>query len=195
MAYIVDDMSDPNRICPVERAGSLDLAVRKLIQNPTRILGPFIRPGMTVLDFGCGPGFFTVAAARMVGPNGKVFAADLQDGMLDIVKRKIALADLDRIVTLHKCLPDRIGLAEHVDLILVFYALHEVPDQQAALLEMKSLLKPGGKILVVEPKFHVSKAAFLSLVGVMTGLGFDIGETTKIFLSRTAVLTVPEMPA
>ena len=60
-----------NRVCPVELAGSLDNKIRKWFQNPNKILAPFIKEGMNVLDVGCGPGFFSVELAKMVGKNGK----------------------------------------------------------------------------------------------------------------------------
>jgi 2-polyprenyl-3-methyl-5-hydroxy-6-metoxy-1,4-benzoquinol methylase len=60
-----------NRVCPVELAGSLDSKIRKWFQNPKKILAPFIKEGMNVLDVGCGPGFFSVELAKMVGKNGK----------------------------------------------------------------------------------------------------------------------------
>ncbi|MCP4372916.1 MAG: SAM-dependent methyltransferase, partial [Deltaproteobacteria bacterium] len=56
-----------NRICPVERAGSLDSRIRRWLQNPQKILKPYIKEGMTVLDVGCGPGFFSIDMAQMVG--------------------------------------------------------------------------------------------------------------------------------
>ncbi len=184
-------MSNSTRVCPVESARSLDLGIRRLVHNPARILKPFIQPGMSVLDFGCGPGFFTIDAARLVGPSGKVFAADLQQGMLDIVIKKISSMGLDKVVTPHRCEANRIGLTEKVDLVLVFYALHEVPDREAILLEMKSLLKPSGSILVVEPKFHVSEASFANLTRLTTRLGFEVKESASIFFSRAVILTIP----
>ena len=77
------------RVCPVERAGSLDSKLRKWFQNPSKILAPFIKEGMKVLDVGCGPGFFSIEIAKMVGKNGKVFSADLQEGMLQKLRNKI----------------------------------------------------------------------------------------------------------
>ena len=74
--------NERNRVCPVELANSLDSKIRSLIQNPRKILKPYIKEGMKVLDIGCGPGFFSVAIAEMVGKNGKVIAADMQEGML-----------------------------------------------------------------------------------------------------------------
>lgn len=177
-----------NRICPVEHAGVLDFSFRKLLQNPRKILQPYIKEGMTVLDLGCGPGFFTLEMARLVGKTGKVIAADLQQGMLEKVKEKIQNAGFADIIELHQCLPDRVALSQKFDFILVFYMLHEVPDQVKLLREIKALLKPQGNILLVEPSFHVSRHEFLESIALMNQAGFAVAAAPRILFSRTVVL-------
>jgi len=81
--------SGNKRICPVENAGGLDNFVRKFLQNPLKILKPYISKGMTVLDLGCGPGYFSIEIAKMVSESGKVIAADLQKRMLEKVRNKV----------------------------------------------------------------------------------------------------------
>jgi ubiquinone/menaquinone biosynthesis C-methylase UbiE len=92
-----------NRVCPVKRAGSLDNRFRRWLQDPQKILRPYIKEGMTVLDVGCGPGFFTVDMALMVGKSGRVIAADLQAGMLQKLREKIQETELEECIVLHKC--------------------------------------------------------------------------------------------
>jgi len=70
----------PERICPVGQAWSLDNRLRRWLQDPRRILAPHVREGMTALDLGCGPGFFTLDLAWLVGPAGRVIASDLEPG-------------------------------------------------------------------------------------------------------------------
>jgi ubiquinone/menaquinone biosynthesis C-methylase UbiE len=117
------------RICPVERAGGLDNRLRRWLQNPQKILRPYIAEGMTVLDVGCGPGFFSIAMAQMVGKSGRVIASDLQEGMLQKVKAKINGTELEERIVLHKCEENKIGLSESVDFVLLFYMVHEVPNK------------------------------------------------------------------
>jgi ubiquinone/menaquinone biosynthesis C-methylase UbiE len=144
---------------------------------------------MTVLDLGCGPGFFSVEIAKMVSDSGKVIAADLQDGMLEKVNKKIKGTVLEPRITIHKCQEDKIGVTENVDFVLIFYMIHEVPDQGSLLRELKSILKPGGKIFIIEPNFHVSKKSFEEMTNKITDMGFEILDRPKVFISRAVLLT------
>jgi ubiquinone/menaquinone biosynthesis C-methylase UbiE len=142
---------------------------------------------MTALDLGCGPGYFTIEMSRLAGNPGKVIAADLQDGMLGIVRQKIKKYGISNI-ELYKCGEGRIGLQEKADFILVFWMLHEIPDQQAFLLEIKTLLNPGGKVLIAEPRFHVSKNDFKKSIDIIHRTGFETSRGPGIFFSRTILL-------
>ncbi len=176
-------------ICPVERAGGLDNSLRRLVQNPRRILRPYINDGMKVLDLGCGPGFFTTEIARMMNGTGSVIAADLQEGMLDKLYEKILGTDLEKKIRLHKCEENNLGLNEKVDFILAFYVIHEVPDMDHLFGEFKSILKPGGKVFIVEPGFHVSANEFEEMIKRILSSGFRIIGRPKILLSRSVILT------
>jgi ubiquinone/menaquinone biosynthesis C-methylase UbiE len=178
------------RICPVERAGSLDNVLRRWLQDPDRILKPYLREGMTVLDVGCGPGFFTIPMARMVGGTGKVIAADLQDGMLRKVGRKIAGTELEDRVTLHRCVADRLGVAGPVDFVLLFYVVHEVPAPGAFFREIAGLLGPTGRVLMVEPPFHVSGAAFAASLAEARAADLAASRGPRMFPNRSALLTL-----
>jgi ubiquinone/menaquinone biosynthesis C-methylase UbiE len=177
-----------NRVCPVERAGVLDNRFRRWLQDPWKILSPYINEGMTVLDFGCGPGYFTIDIAQMVGESGRVIAADLQEGMLQKLKRKIHETELEERITLHRCEKNKIGLTEKVDFALAFYVVHELPDQQEFFKELESVLQPSGQALVVEPPFHVSKAAFLETIGTARKAGLKPVEWPKMLFSKTVIL-------
>jgi ubiquinone/menaquinone biosynthesis C-methylase UbiE len=177
-----------NRVCPVERAGSLDNRIRRWLQNPYKILGPFIEEGMTVLDMGCGPGFFSIDMARMVGNAGRVIACDLQEGMLEKLREKIEGTELAERIRVHKCEEDKIGVSEEVDFVLLFYIVHEVADKNALFNEIGMMLKPNGRVLIVEPPLHVSKSAFEETIRRAQNAGFVLVERPKVFLSKTAVL-------
>jgi ubiquinone/menaquinone biosynthesis C-methylase UbiE len=180
-----------NRVYPVEKAGSLDVRLRKLVQNPRKILKSYIRPGMTVLDLGCGPGFFTIEIAKMLNGNGKVIAADLQEGMLENIKEKISGTLLENKIELHKCEADRIGLRSRVDFILAFYVVHEIKDHNRLFEEMKAILKPDGKIYIVEPAFHVSSKGFNDMVGKILRAGLEVTRAPGILFSRSIIAADP----
>ena len=177
------------RVCPVEIAGSLDNRIRRWVQDPKKILGPYIEEGMTVMDLGCGPGFFSMDMAEMVGNSGRVIASDLQEGMLHKLRTKIQGTELEERITLHKCEEDRIGISETLDFVLAFYMIHEVPNPKAFFEEIYALLKQKGHLLIVEPRlFHVSKKAFEETIRKAMEVGFaPVGEP-KVFFSRSVVL-------
>jgi len=176
-------------VCPVELSGSLDNRARRWLQNPLKILSPYINPGMKILDIGCGPGFFTLEMARLVGPEGNVTAADLQQGMLEKIRQKIKGTTLDNLITLHKCKENEIGLSTRFDFILAFYMVHEVPNQEKFLKELYSLLKPGGSLLIIEPKFHVSEESFERTIGMLARSGFTILKRLSSLMNREVLTT------
>jgi ubiquinone/menaquinone biosynthesis C-methylase UbiE len=177
-------------VCPAEYSGSLDNPFRKLVHNPRKILEPYIVKGMTVIDFGCGPGYFTTGLANLVGDGGKVIAVDLQQAMLDKVIRKIRGTYLEKRVTLFNCKENKVGITEKADFVLAFWMVHEVSDQQGMFGEFKSLLNPGGKMLIIEPKFHVSEASFRETITRAESEGFEVVERPKVWFSRTALLSI-----
>jgi len=177
------------RVCPVERAGGLDNSLRRLFQNPGRILKSYIKSGMTVLDIGCGPGFFSIEIAKMLKGSGIVIAADLQEGMLDKVSKKISGTNVEKSIKLHKCSENEIRVSERVDFVLAFYMIHEVPDKEKLFREIKSILKPGGLVFIAEPAFHVSKTEFDKMTGMLNNTGFQIIDRPKILFSRTVLIT------
>ncbi len=181
-------------VCPYTpwTLAMLDNILRKFLQNPKKILGDHIQPGMKVIDIGCGPGFFTLPIAQMVGPLGMVIAIDLQREMLDLVMQKSERSGLVDRIWFHQCTPKSLDIKEQVDFILSFYMVHEVPDRDAFFSEVAALLAPGGKYLVVEPVFHVSATAFDDTIDHAIGAGFRIESRPHFQLSR-AVLLMKEL--
>jgi ubiquinone/menaquinone biosynthesis C-methylase UbiE len=177
------------RVCPVELAPSLDNRIRRWLQNPHTILRPFVKEGMKVLDVGCGPGYFSVEMANLVGDAGKVISADLQDGMLKELRKKIAGTPLEQRITCVQCTRDSINVADKVDFILAFYMAHEVPDKEALFRQLKAVLHPEGQLLLVEPKLlHVSKKAWEETTSVAVANGFSVGQGPQMLFSWSAVL-------
>ncbi len=175
-------------VCPVEYAGGLDIGVRKWVQNPAKILQNHVKEGMVVLELGCGSGYFTTEIARMVGKSGKVIAADLQEGMLDIVSKKIKGTEIESRIVLHKCENDSIGFKGKVDLVLAFIMFHEVADKRKALEEIQTMLKPDGRLYVIEFKMHPPKKSFNNMVRIANDIGLREIERPRFLLCRAILL-------
>lgn len=189
-------MSEKNNlVCPVALAGGLDNRIRRWFHDPRQILEPYVGEGMTALDVGCGPGFFTLEMAALVGSAGHVIAADLQDGMLDRIRKKIRGSEIEARITLHKCGERSIGVTEPVDFALAFWMVHEVPDRKRILGEIASILKPGGRTLIAEPPIHVSRRSFEETIAIAREAGLTPAAGPKIFFSRTALLHKPAIVA
>ena len=99
-------------VCPPWLAGMLESPLRRAMHRPEKLLAGLVEPGMTVLDIGCGPGYFSLSMARPVGPQGRVIAADLQPEMLARVRAHAEKDGLLERITLHQCEPMRIGWYE-----------------------------------------------------------------------------------
>ena len=179
---------EKSRVYPTEKAGSLESRLRRWLQDPRKILRPYIAEGMTALDIGCGPGFFTLDMGRMVGTAGRVIAVDLQEGMLDRLRTRLQGTEMEQHITLHRCTEDRIGVTDRADFALCFYLLHELPDHEAFFAELHALLKPGGQALLVEPPLHVSREAFAATVEKARKTGFIPADGPKVFLGKSAIL-------
>ena len=123
--------------------------------------------------------------ARMVGEAGRVIAVDLQDEMLQVVKQKAIKEGLESRIVTHKSEPDRIGISDKVDFALAFYMIHEVPDVDAFLMEVASLLKPSGRLLIAEPLIHVSESSFKKTVDAAGLAGLKPVLEPKISFSRS----------
>jgi len=164
MSEAIAIKTESGHVCPHRFAFMLDNWFRRLIQNPKRIVGGYIEKGDTVIDIGCGPGFFSIDMAKMVGADGKVIAVDMQEHMLAGVRRKAAKYGLFERMEFHQCQSNTIGLDRKADFILAYYMLHETPGPGKFLCETKSLLKNGAELLVVEPRMHVSQKMFDSMM-------------------------------
>jgi ubiquinone/menaquinone biosynthesis C-methylase UbiE len=176
-------------VCPAEDAGWLSTPFRRLVTNPRRILGDLVSTGDTVVDLGCGPGFFTLPLAEMVGDEGSVIAVDLQQAMLDKLGVRAEREGLASRIHLHRCEAGTLGLdGEPADFALAFWMVHEVPDQWRFFQQTHDLLRSGARLLLVEPMGHVVKAAFAQTLSASEAAGFRSVGRPRIFFSHCALL-------
>lgn len=168
---------------------SFDNLVRRLVQNPQRILAGLVRRGDACLDLGCGIGYFTIPMADMVGPSGSVTAVDLQPRMLAGVRRRARQAGLLDRIRLHEADASGMHLEGSFDFALAFWMVHEAPDPEALFGRLHLALRPAGRLLLVEPKGHVRRVAFERTVSSAERAGFLPTSRSPGPVSRAVLLT------
>jgi len=109
-----------------------------------------IPPGAAVADIGAGSGYITERLAKRVGPNGRVFANDLQPQMLDILSRRLAARNITNVTLVQGTVDDPKIAPASVDLALMVDVYHELSQPQAILRRLREALKPGGRLVLLE---------------------------------------------
>jgi len=176
-----------DHICPWWFAFTFDNRLRHFFHNPEKMLGSYVSKGMTVLDVGCGMGFFSIGLAKLVCDKGCVIAADVQPKMLEAMQKRSEKKGLSNIIQLHKSEPNRLGVDTPVDFVLAFWMVHEVPNPRLFFQQIRECLKSNGRILIAEPKFHVSSKRFQKIAALAQESGLNFCETPSIKFSRSVV--------
>lgn len=129
------------------------LAIRDLFHPPKKMLSNIdeIRPGARVLDFGCGPGSYSLIAAQMVGSTGKVYAVDSNPFAINEVMRKANEKGITNLFTILTDSYTRLA-DESIDVILTIYVLHEFKDPGLIIKELERILKSTGILVVKDNK-------------------------------------------
>jgi len=136
-------------------------------------------------------GFFSLPLARLVSPNGRVICVDFQEKMIKSLRRRARRANLANRIDARVCHRDSLGLddlVEAIDFALAFAVVHEVLDASRLFREICNVLKPSAKLLVAEPKGHISTKAFDVLVSAAERNALRVVDKPRIALSHTIVL-------
>ena len=179
------------RVCPVWVGYLLASPVRKLFQNPKKMLAPYVEDGMKVLDIGCAMGFFSLPLAQMVGSNGKVICVDVQEKMIKSLEKRAQKAGLANRIETRICHHNSLGLddlKEKIDFAFASAVVHEVPDAYTFFSQLYETIKPTGTFFVVEPKGHVSEKDFEITISIAEQNGFNVIDSPKIGRSLTVLL-------
>ena len=166
-----------HRVCPWWIGYLLVSPLRRLLYDPEKILRPYIREGMNVLDIGCGMGFFSLPIARLVGETGTVLCIDLQEKMIKGLIRRSKKAGLSDRIDPRICQQDSLEVADiagKIEFALAFALVHEVPDKERLLSEICDTMKQTGRLLITEPRGHVSKKDFDRTVSSAQRVGFEV---------------------
>jgi ubiquinone/menaquinone biosynthesis C-methylase UbiE len=181
-------------VCPWWMGYFLASSLRRWVQNPEKILKPYVKEGMRVMDVGSAMGFFTLPLARLVGDQGRVIAVDLQEKMIRSLKRRAQKAGLAGRIETRICSNTSLkinDLAGSVDVAMAFAVLHEMPDSAAAILSIAQSLKDGGLFLMAEPTGHVSEEGFRVTSSVALQQGLEVVAKPVIWHSHAVVLRKP----
>lgn len=179
------------RVCPWSLGYLLASPLRRLAYKPAKILAPYVRTGMTVLEPGPGMGFFTLELARLVGNSGRVVAVDVQPRMIDGLKRRAAKAGMLGRIDPRLARADSMEVADlagSVDFTLAFAVVHEMPAAGPFFAEVAAASKPDASLLFVEPAGHVSSEEFEAELQEAFKAGFVLGDRPSIHRSQGALL-------
>lgn len=161
------------------------------MQDPAKLLAPYVRQGMTVFEPGPGMGFFTLDLARLVGSTGHVITVDIQPKMVSALKRRVAKAGLLARVDMRLATPESMGIADlagKVDFTLAFALVREMPSAQTFFNEVAAASKTGAGVLLAEPAGHVKADAFEAELKAAAEAGFAVVERPMVKRSHAAVL-------
>ncbi len=145
-----------------------------------------LKPGMIVADIGAGSGFFSRPLAKAVAPNGKVYAVDIQQGLLDYINKRDSEEKIRNVQTVLGEFDDPKLPARDVDLAFINDVLHHIEHRAVYLKALGTYIKPSGRIAIIEmnkddpntghknqPELLVSRD---EIVQWMSGAGFKLVE-------------------
>jgi len=190
--------------------GHVDAEIRRLLlqarlyddftEHALRLAG--LRPGMRVLDVGCGPGDVSFIAARLVGPQGSVLGVDAAPDIVDLARVRAAKKGLETVRFKASTIAD-LRLDEPVDAVIGRLILMHLPDPESALRDLAAMVRPGGLVAFCEadttgvysyPDLPLWQTVKGEINNVFREAGFDPTFGGKLdMLFRRAGLSAPEL--
>jgi ubiquinone/menaquinone biosynthesis C-methylase UbiE len=156
----------------VAGAGWLERAEREEEEAPSKAIEALdLKPGMVIADIGAGSGYYASRMAKKVGPAGKVYATDIQPGMIAILERRIKAEGLTNVTTVLGAMDDPALPPQSIDLAIMVDVYHELQQPQLFLQRLKGVFKPGGRLVLLEfrkedPKIPILEVHKMSVAEV-----------------------------
>jgi len=145
-------------------AGWLERPEREAEEAPSKALAALeLKPGMVVADIGAGSGYYTSRMAKLVGPTGKVYATDIQPGMLELLNRRIQAEGLGNVTPVLGTMEDPKLPDASIDLAIMVDVYHELQNPQVFLQKLRQVFKPGGRLVLFEYRKEDPKVPILEV--------------------------------
>lgn len=162
-------------------SGLLDGAARFGQPDPGEMLRELgVAAGAAVVDYGCGPGLFTLAAARLVGDGGAVYAVDLEPRMVGLVAARARQAGLTNVTAVagdgrRAALPD--AVADFIICVQILHYQKTREERVAVARDLNRLLKPGGRVMIMQwnPQHGASGVPYAALTAILRDAGLIAG--------------------
>lgn len=185
-------------------AGWLERPEREAEEAPSKAIAALkVLPGQVVADIGAGSGYYTVRLARAVGPKGRVYATDIQPGMLELLRGNVARAGLDNVTTVLGAPDDPKLPPGAIDLAIMVDVYHELASPQAFLQRLRPALKPDGRLVLLEfrkedrrvPILEVHKMSVVEVRQELEAEGFRLSAVLNdLPWQHILVLTLADRP-
>ena len=146
-----------------------------------------LKPGMAVADIGAGSGYYASRIAKKVGPAGRVYATDIQPGMIEILERRIKSENLTNVSTILGAMDDPKLPPQSIDMAIMVDVYHELQQPQIFLQRLKAAFKPDGRLVLLEfrkedPKIPILEVHKMSVAEVdqeMKAEGYEIDKVVE----------------
>ena len=170
-------------------AGWLERPEREDEEAPSMALDALeLKPGMVVADIGAGSGYYSSRIAKRVGPTGRVYATDIQQGMIDILDRRITAEGLTNVTTVLGGMDDPRLPPASIDLAIMVDVYHELQQPQLFLQRLKGTFKPNGRLVLLEfrkedpkvPILEVHKMSVAEVKQEMEAEGFVLDKVIDV---------------
>lgn len=182
----------------------LERPEREAEEAPSRAIGALgILPGQVVADIGAGSGYYTVRLAKAVGPAGRVYATDIQPGMLELLRGNVTRAGLANVTPVLGAPDDPKLPAASIDMALMVDVYHELAAPQAFLRRLRPALKRDGRLVLLEfrkedrrvPILDVHKMSVAEVRQELEAEGFRLSAVLNdLPWQHILVLTLADVP-